>query len=206
MINVNVLNSDVSLKTTYLLCIDTETGGLPDDVSLLTAYFGFFKLQNKNLEFVDELDLLIKPIDGVYKITSESIMINKIDLVQHDRLAINQKEAGTKLYNKLSDWQKLANNEKIVPVGHNIGFDINKITKNLISSGSWNNFVSYRVLDTSTIVQFLKLSGKLPQNLSGSLSHLLNYFKLEKEIQGSAHEARYDALGTLLVLQKLIDC
>jgi DNA polymerase III alpha subunit (gram-positive type) len=109
--------------------------------------------------------------------------------------------AGTHLYNALQKWYNLSRG-KIIPVGHNVAFDIRKITNSLISKGSWDNFISYRVLDTCTIAQYLILSGKLNSDISCSLGHLSAYFKIN--IQGNAHEAKYDTLITMAVLQELM--
>jgi hypothetical protein len=186
----------------YFVAFDTETGGIGDDKSILTAYFGLFIKEDNKFKLIDELDLKIKPNDDIYRITAESLEINQIDLKQHNKIAITEKQAGTKLYDKLHIWYT-DSGEKLIPVGHNVGFDIRKITTTIIHTGSWEQYVSYRVLDTCTIAQFLRLKGDLPKDLSCSLGKLGQYFKIYNK--GELHEAKYDTLLTINVLENLIN-
>ena len=192
---------NITKKPTYMLGIDTETGGLLPESSLLTAYFGFYQYVNKQFKLLNELDLKIRPKDLVYHITAESLEINKIDLVKHHKEAIDEKIAGQHLYKKLQDWYNVSK-DKLIPVGHNVGFDIRKVTTTLVSVGSWENFVSYRVMDTCTIAQFHRLCGKLPDNLSCSLGHLAGYYKVS--YTGKHHEAKADVEMTIGVLENLM--
>lgn len=186
---------------TYYIVFDTETGGIGLDKSLLTAYFALLELNNGTFVVKDDLDLRIKPDDDVYRVTAESLEINQIDLKQHNRSAIYRKRAGTMLYDKLRIWNTIVK-DKLIPVGHNIGFDIQRVTHDLVSQGSWEQFVSYRVLDTCTIAQFLRISGRLPADLSCSLVNLGEYFNVQ--VNGLPHEAKYDALVTAKVLENLL--
>ena len=182
------------------LVFDTETGGIPKEVTLLTAWFGVY---NKDFKLVNELDLRLKPDDGLYVINPEALKINNIDLIEHDRVAVTYKQGATHLYNFLKREQSFIK-EKLIPVGHNVGFDIAKVTENLVSRNSWEQFVSYRPLDTCVIAQFLRVTGKLPQDLSASLGTLVEYFGIGIEVAGVAHEARYDAVATMKVLKNLM--
>ena len=193
---------NITKKPTYMLGIDTETGGLLPESSLLTAYFGFYELTNGKFNRVDELDLKIKPNDDVYHLTAESLDINKINIVEHNKMAISEKLAGQQLYKKLENWHRIAK-EKLIPVGHNVGFDIRKVTTTLISMGSWESFVSYRVMDTCTIAQFYRICEKLPDNISCSLGHLAAYYKIHTN--GKRHEAKCDVETTMAVLENLIN-
>jgi len=190
----------------HFIALDIETGGIGDDKSLLTACFVFCKkvAGNNQIEIIDSFDLIIKPNDDVYHVTAESLQINRIDLKEHNRQAITEREAGQKLYNVLKNWYTLANSTKLIPIGHNVAFDIRRITNTLVSLGSWESFVSYRVIDTCTIAQFLRITGKLPNSLSCSLVNLGDYFRC-KPIDGKPHEAKYDVLMTINVLEKLFD-
>ena len=127
--------------------------------------------------------------------------INKINLVEHDKVAITEREAGTLLYKKLTAWYAIAK-DKLIPIGHNVAFDIRKITNTLVSIGSWENFVSYRVMDTCTIAQFYRICGKLPDNISCSLGHLAGYYKVN--VSGNHHEAKTDVQMTIGVLENLM--
>ena len=187
--------------TKYYIALDTETGGIGDDKSLLTAYFVFLEYDNGKFTKIDELDLKIKPDDDVYHLTAESLQINQIDLKLHNKSAIYQRKAGTLLYDKLRIWH-MTSKEKLVPIGHNVAFDIRKITKTLVSVGSWEQYVSYRLLDTCTIAQFLRVKGMLPSDLSCSLVNLSDHFNVD--VDGIPHEAKYDTLATVGVLENLL--
>ena len=185
----------------YYIVFDTETGGIGLDKSLLTAYFALLELNNGTFTVKDDLDLRIKPDNDIYCVTAESLEITQIDLKRHNRGAVYQKRAGTMLYDKLRVWQTIAK-DKLVPIGHNVAFDIQRVTNDLVSRGSWEQYVSVRVLDTCTIAQFLSICGKLPADLSCGLVNLSQYFNVQ--VDGLPHEAKYDALVTAKVLENLI--
>lgn len=186
----------------HYIALDVETGGIGDDKSLLTAYFAFIRrYDNGDMVKLDELDLKIKPNDDIYRVTAESLEINQIDLKQHNKGAITEKQAGTKLYDKLRIWYT-DSKDKLIPIGHNVAFDIRRVTNTLVNTGSWEQFVSYRVLDTCTIAQFLRLRGDLPNDLSCSLVKLVEHFNIEMD--GLPHEAKYDTLCTVKVLENLL--
>lgn len=179
------------------LVFDTETGGIPKEVTLLTAWFGVY---DEKFELLRSLDLRLKPDNGLYVIEPKSLEINNIDLASHDKVAISYKEAKGILYKFLNEAYKQCG--LLTPVGHGVMFDINKVTENLISRGSWETFVSYRTLDTGTIANFLRVAGIIPNEVEAGLSKLLAYYNITP--QGELHTARADALATVEVLQYLI--
>ena len=65
-------------KIQYFI-VDAETGGkYAKEHSLLTLYG---QILNKNLNVVDEIDLVVKPDDGIYRISADALETNKIDLI-----------------------------------------------------------------------------------------------------------------------------
>lgn len=188
--------------------MDVETGGVTNGVSLLTLYMAVFDEQFKLL---DELDLKIKPDDEVYTVTGKAMEINGINLAEHDKTAITYKQAGTAVYNFLQKnvepvFSVIGNEEKtshnpLVPLGHGVGFDCRFLTNTIISKGSWDKFVSYRVLDTAVIARFLVIAGLLEDN-SCSLSDLVKTLKLE--FKGRAHDAKSDVLASVEVYKTLL--
>lgn len=181
---------------TYI-ALDTETGGVTPETSLLTA---FFAVLDENLCVVDELDLKVKPDDGNYVVTAQALAINKINLVEHDKIAIPYKDAKTPMYKFL---ERNFQGEKLIPVGHGIHFDVRRVQPTLISQGSWENFVSYRLLDTGNAAQFLRAAGVFPKDVSGSLGSLVAYFGIKSK--GELHDARVDTLQTVSVLRALLN-
>ena len=178
------------------LALDVETGGVTPETSLLTAYLAVL---DDAFHIVDELDLKLKPEDGNYVVTAQALSINKINLVEHDKVAMPYSKAKTPLYQFL---ERNYQGEKLIPVGHGVSFDVRRVSSILISQGSWENFVSYRLLDTGNAAQFLRAAGLFPKNVSGSLGSLVAHFGLPSK--GELHDARTDTLQTVEVLKKLL--
>ena len=174
-------------------------GGLEkEQYSLLTSYL---LATDDNFNVIAELDLRLKPNDGIYKVCGEAMSVNKIDLAVHDRLAITYTEGATKLYN----WLKTLTEDgkiKATVVGHGVYGDVEWIIYHLISRGSWEKFTSYRKLDTSAVCQFLKSCSMFPEDVSGSLTSLAKYFNIPVD-ENKAHDAKYDTELTFQVFMKL---
>lgn len=180
------------------LSIDTESGGRDEQYSLLTAAFIIF---DENFNELDSLYLTLRPDDGIYRIGGQGMSVNKIDIVEHDKIAIPYKDAKTPLYNFL---KKNANGELLTPIGHAVKGDIRRCQQNLISEGSWNQFCTYHFIDTSVVLQFLRACGKMPSDCDGSIEALCEYFSIEGN-DDRYHDAYVDAKATAKVLQKMID-
>ena len=180
---------------TLYLPFDCETGGLTKDSSLLSVHFA---ICDKDFNIVDELELFTKPNDGQYNVAAEALGINHINLIEHDKVALTYSVAGQELRNFL--WKYSQNGKiKLVPVGKNVGFDVIKVTDNLLGMKTWNQFVSYRLYDITGIVIFLKRQGKLPLDAPDSLSGLAQFFG----IQAEWHTAKGDNLAGIEVVKKL---
>lgn len=179
------------------VALDTETGGVTLDTSLLTAYLAIL---DENFGVTTELSLKVKPEDGRYVVTAQALAVNKINLIEHDKVAITYKAAKPLLYNFLKN-NFTVGQDQFIPIGHGIYFDIIRLKQDLISEGSWEQFVSYRLLDTSNVVQFLRAAGLFPNDVSGSLGSLMKHFGITPV--GELHDARNDTISTVDVLQQL---
>jgi DNA polymerase III epsilon subunit-like protein len=177
------------------IAIDTETGGLGDEVSLLTLYLGVL---DPWFNLVGELDLCVKPNDGLYHIQPQSLTISKIDLVAHDAVAITYDQAATKIYEFLNSMNP-GGKMKLIPIGHNVAFDIRLICQKTLSKKSWDKFVGYRCLDTGTISRFLMEANIMPLQ-NASLGDLASYFGVTFD----AHTAKGDALASMEVMKHMI--
>lgn len=178
------------------LAIDNETGGL-GEVSLLTSYFAVL---DSDLRIMDELYLYLKPEDGIYRIEPQALEINKINLVEHDKIAETRSTAGNKLFRFLKQYSQDGAN-KLIPLGHNVTFDVIGIHNELLNRATFEKFTSYRKLDTAVIAQFLKLSGKIPNEVSGSLGSLATFFGIENN---NAHDAKADVLVTIEIIKSML--
>lgn len=178
------------------IALDTETGGTHAECSLLSVYVCVL---DENLVQLDELDLFIRPNDDLFRVTAEGLGVNGINLVEHAKVALTEGQAAQALYNFLNKHNP-DGQDKLIPIGHNVTFDIVRIKETLVSS--WDKFVSYRKLDTGSIAQFLKLRGDLPNTTTGSLGSLLEHFGIKPE--GMLHSAKTDTLATVELLRRML--
>jgi len=167
---------------------------------MLSAYFVVIDEDLKTV--YGELDLLIKPDNGNYVVTAEALGVNRINLIEHDKVAITESKAGTLLYNFLKTHAPNGT-VKLTPLGHGIAFDVQFVKRHLLNK-SFNQFVSYRMLDTSSIIQFMKLVGQVPRDLAGSLSEIATYFGVST-VTNIAHTAKGDTWMVIEILRKLRD-
>lgn len=185
-------------KPTYL-ATDVETGGIGSDVSLLTAYIAIL---DENFEFIEELDLAMRPDDGIYKVTAEALAINKIDLIKHDKdeKTVSFGKAGELLRDllvRVTEQGKI----KLIPLGHNVAFDMENIYRNVLNKKEAQKYVSYRTLDTGSTGRFLVVAGKIPETVSGSLGSYVKHLGVK---QREAHTARGDVEMTVDVMKAML--
>lgn len=183
---------------TKYIALDTEHGGFAKQSSLLTACFIII---DKDFNIVDKLNLAIKPDkDEPYYVTAEALSVNGINLVEHDKNAISKSIGAQSLIELL---KKHTDNgkEKLTPLGHNVAHDLDFIDKTLLSKKNYSKYITYRVLDTGSIAQFLRFTGKIPETVSGSLGALAEHFGISFEDR--AHTAESDTMMCIEVLKKM---
>ena len=181
------------------LPMDNETGGLHEDVSLLSSYL---EVVDEKCNIIDSLELYVKPNDGLYKVEAGGLAVNKIDLVKHDQTAITYSAAGQQLFRFLQKNSK-DGEIKLIPVGKNVAGDVRWLQQHLLGKKTMDKFVSYRVLDITGIAMALQIKGKLPPDIGLSLGSLVEHFQIV--IPGVVHEAKYDTKATILIWQKLLE-
>jgi len=181
------------------LSIDTETGGLDLDVSLLEIGL---VLADENFNELDSRVIKVKPDCKKggrtnYIVQAEALAINGINLVEHDKVAHPYQVVGTKLYEIFAEWVK---NEKLIPTGKNVHFDLKHIWDKTINRSTWEQFVSYQIMDVTSVWRFLTAQGKVPTLQSSSLSAIAEHYKLDTS---GLHGSLFDARLTLSVLKEL---
>ena len=179
------------------LVLDTETGGLDPSYSLLTAYF---LATDDKFNIKSELDLKIKPDKGNFVTSEGALKKNKINLEKHAVEAINESSATQKLLVFL-DAASDGGREKLIPVGHNIGFDLDFIHAKLLDKKAWHDYCSKIVQDTCQTGLNLKILGILPSNLFNSLEAYGEYYGLPRK---GLHDARNDVILNLAVYRKML--
>ena len=178
------------------LALDTEDGGIGDDLSILTLGMVFL---NDQLEKVEEVHLKLIPDNKIYHVTASGMSVNKIDLVQLEKEGISYRDAGTKIYKLLSLYY--TKSSRITVVGKGIHGDLSKIWKHLIRRDSWETFCAYSPIEISSVVKFLVVIGKLPHDMPDSLEGMGEYFGLDTS---EIHDALFDARLTAQVWIQLI--
>jgi DNA polymerase III alpha subunit (gram-positive type) len=173
---------------------DTETGGIRKEMSLLTLYG---HILDDNLNILDTIDLKIKPDDGVYHVNAQGLEINKINIVEHDRIAKPLSEVKTRFKNYICGWSL---NQKLTPIGHNVRFDVKFVKTHLLED--WDRYFDRRHIDTASVGKFLALSGIVPKLKTYSLSEMAQALMIDVN-EDSRHEAKFDADLTLNVLRNM---
>ena len=180
-----------------LLGIDCETTGLHSESQLLTLYMNV--VDSNSFTVIDSINLLLKPdpVEGrvIWSVQTEAMQVNKINLTTHEKKAITYKAAKPLVYNWLSQYNHLT------PFGNCVSGDIEKITKYIISEGSWHSFVDRRVIELTSIGKTLQLLGKIPETQSLSLSNISKFLGMEPDAK-KLHTAQYDVDLGLWVLEK----
>jgi hypothetical protein len=180
------------------LVLDTESGSRHANSTLLTASFIVF---DTDFNFQKKLNMFLKPEEGEhYIVDAQGMAVNKINLVEHHKLAVTNKQAKPYLFEFLKEH---GSNERLVPVGHAVKGDIERIVNNLISRGSWEQFCTYHFIDTSVVLQFLRICGLMPMDCDGSIEALAAHFNIEHH--GPLHVSETDALITMEVLKAFAD-
>ena len=185
-----------------LLFIDTETGGLDSTKHSLLSYA---MLAWEDGVIVDSLEIFLK--SDQYSVTAGALGINNIDLVQHHAKAISPVNAGLTTEAFLSknfssdigygNHYTVLQPGSIIIAGHNIGFD-----KAFLQAQGFpfTRYFSHRMIDTSGIIKYLYISGKIPQDVSSS-NKAFDFFKVVNE---QAHDALSDAKATAQLFNKLL--
>jgi DNA polymerase III subunit epsilon len=177
-----------------VLFIDTETGGLnPDFHSLLSI--GVAVWQNSTI--VDKLEILIN--DGVLNVTEQAMQINQINLEEHRNVAVSPLQALEQL--EAFTTRHFDNSQKITLGGHNVHFDVSFLKKLLAKNGrEYHKIFSHRFLDTSPILYYLYLSGKIKQKATSS-QEAFDLFGIHVD---KRHSALGDALATAELFNMLL--
>lgn len=186
--------------------LDCETGGLDENRhSLLTAYFCVI---DERLQKIDDLSLKIKPNDGIYRIDTSALKVNKIDLVKHADGAVTAEVAARQLTIFLSKHTK-GGESPLTPVGHNLSFDEKFIKEQLLTqvkTGAtpeelWDIYFGRDFVDTKGLASVLKLKGRIPEDWSTSLKSMAGLLGTEYK---NAHTAEGDVISTINLLRAML--
>lgn len=176
------------------IAFDCETTGITDNCHLLTVSF---IVLDSDLNEIETLNISLKQNNGYY-VYPEAMAVNKINLVKHHSTSIDLIDA-RKLLHAFLRKHKLQYN--LIPIGHNIQFDIKFIKKSgLLTDAEYASFISYNSIDTVCVAQFLKLSGFLHEKQSISLVNLCANAQIKRQ-ENLEHSAEYDTRMTIKLLK-----
>ena len=182
------------------LVLDIETGGAAaENSTLLVAAFQIYD----ESKLIGSLELKTKPNKGEpYIVTAEGLSVNKIDLVEHDKTAITYKEAGTLLYeflsqNCIASVDSRLVKEKYIVIGFGIHSDLQKIFSTLMNEKTFDIFCKYTRIDVSGLLLALRGFGVLDQDTPESLEAIAQYLQL----QHTPHNAMSDAMVTFRIFE-----
>lgn len=180
------------------IAFDCETTGVNDNSNLLTVSF---LILDNNLNEKDALNLSLRQNNGYY-VHPKALEINKIDIIKHHNTSLDLIDARKKLLVFLTKNKGYFN---LIPIGHNIQFDIKFIKQSgLLTEYEYNNYISCNSLDTLMIAQFLKLSGELHEKQSLSLVNLSSSCNLKRQ-EELEHSSEYDIKMTVKLLKFFTD-
>jgi DNA polymerase III alpha subunit (gram-positive type) len=183
------------------LFIDTETGGLTPRHSLLTvSCIGVDEKFNIIPAANGEHGLYLKLKHEEYALTAGALSVNKIDVAQHHATAMTVQDAKHSLLRFIDEILRKSGKKRLVPAGHNVGFDVQFIRANLLTDSEWDNSFTYPAFDTAAIARFLNAAG---QHEGGySLGRLRD--KYIPHMGGNLHNAETDNLTTIELAKKFV--
>jgi DNA polymerase III epsilon subunit-like protein len=130
--------------------------------------------------------------------------VNRIDLENVRRMGVSPVAAVAALEAFVRQHFTLAQGQKVVLAGHNIGFDV-PFLKRLykLAGASYSEIFSHRTIDTASIVRFFILADRLTLSGAGS-EEAFRHFGVEVAAD-SRHTALADALATAQLLTRLVE-
>ena len=176
------------------LVIDTETTGLsPRFNKTLTVGLLLIDVERNFLNILDSNHIFIK--HDKYNATKGAMSVNKIDLIQHNQIAVPPQKACNQINNFIE--KNVLHN--IPLVGHNIQFD-RGFLNSLFDQGDTLNKFHHEHEDTMWIWRNLQKENKVPCGRA-NLGTVANYFGIDYT---KAHDALADCEVTAQVYQNLL--
>ncbi len=177
------------------LVIDTETTGFSPRLNkILTVGMLLVDVEKTHLRILDESHIFIK--HNNYNSTKGAMMVNKINLKQHDLNAIPPRDACVKI-NSFVDKNSICETPL---VGHNLHFDKGFLSA-LFSQGKIQPKFFHESEDTMYIWRAHQKVGDVPLGLKSSLQEVANFFKIDYT---KAHDALADCHITAMVYRELL--
>jgi DNA polymerase III alpha subunit (gram-positive type) len=176
------------------LVIDTETTGLsPRFNKTLTVGMLLVDVEKDFLDILDSNHIFIK--HKKYNSTKGAMSVNKINLIQHDQIAVEPKKACGQI-NKFIEKNVL---HEVPLVGHNIAFDRGFLNA-LFDQGETLHKLHHEHEDTMWMWRNLQKQNKVPCGRS-NLETVSSHFGIDYT---RAHDALADCEITAKVYHKMM--
>ena len=176
--------------------IDTETGGTnPEKHSLFSIGLIVWDVHKG---IIAEKEFFVASKE--YRQTKESKRVNKINVEEHNKIAIPPNQVISEMLEYLGEY--IEDEETFHIIGHNVQFDIGFI-KYLFKecNKSYDKYFSHRSIDTYSVYKTLEISGKIDDSIESS-DDAFAYFGI---VVDGRHSAIGDCRATVKLYEKLID-
>mgnify|MGYP001556055642 CR=1 FL=1 len=181
------------------LFVDTETGGLTTQHSLLTASL---ICVDKNFDIIPrksgEHGLHLKIQHDDYVLTAGALTVNNISIAEHHKEGLSLQAAKSALLYFLDEMLSISACKRFVPAGHNVSFDVKFLQHYLLTDAEWNKYFTYPALDTAAAARWLHTAGRHPGGYA--LSRLRDSYA--PHMRGQLHDAETDNLTALEIAKK----
>lgn len=195
------------------LFIDTETGGLSSNYSLLTlsaipvdkdfnVVSAEYRCPRSGKMCQTDSGLYLTLQSDTYVLSQGALAVNKINIVEHDKTAVPLEDAADTLEFFINNVLKTFGKKYLVPAGHNVAFDVQFIRHHLLDDPTWNKYFTYPALDTAAVARFLNAAGIIDGGYS--LTALRSKF-LPHMTGADMHNAEVDNLVAIELAKKFVE-
>jgi len=176
------------------LVIDTETTGLsPRFHKTLTVGLLLIDVEKTHLNILDQNHIFIK--HDHYNASPGAMSVNKIDLIQHNQIAIPP----TKACNQINEFIEKNILQETPLIGHNISFDKNFLSSLFGQADTLSKF-HHEHEDTMWMWRNLQKNDLVPKGRS-NLETVAGHFGIDYE---RAHDALADCQITAQIYHEMI--
>lgn len=165
----------MQLRDRDFILVDLETTGFSKDKhQILEAGI----LVIKNNKVIDDMEIKIKHKE--YVLTSGAMASNKINIIEHEEMAVYEEEACKSILEFLK--KNLTSDIGFIVIGQNVQFDIGFIENMFLRNKlikDYRNLVSYRNIDIMQLAILKNIEGKIELE-SQSLDSILEALNIDE--------------------------
>ena len=187
----------MELRDRNFILIDIETTGF-DEKKHQILEVGILVI--KDLKVIDQFEVKIKHRE--YTITAKAMEVNNINIVEHEKEALFEKEAAERMLEFLNKHK--GEDEGYIVIGQNVAFDIKFLEEMFLRTykiKEYRQVISYRNLDIMQLAMIKNIEGKISlekQDLDSILK------ELNIEVPEKRHRALIDCYLEFKAMCKLL--